>query len=187
MPIFHDCMPMMADVFSGVYPRPTEFAEGEDPILHIVGSLAEKRIKESFGENMTVIATKGSVPTSYTKQVEALRKFESDAPVILVGHTLIAFNADATSFATEDVARTKGYSETLQAAAEKLLQDKQVDITDKVDTRIHGKDLMKLTGCSYNIARQHIAKAARRLRGQLVQRQWGGTREGAGRPKDSES
>lgn len=182
--IYHDVMPMMADVFSGAYARPTEFIVGADPLPNITGTMAEKRIKEKVGETMVPIAGRGVQPTAYAKQVAELRQHQdSDSAIILAGRTLIAFNADATNFATLDVSRTKQYSDGLQVAAMKMIKDSGVDITDQVAIRPFIKPLMDATGCSYNIAKQHIAKAIRRSRGLYVAGEWGGSREGAGRPK----
>lgn len=186
--IYHDSMPMMADVFSGTYTRPTELPTGEDFMSLLDGSLALERIHRSVGKSIRMIATRSGEPIAYTAQVDELRRHQDlDSAIALVGHTLIAFNVDATNYATLDVARTKQYSDDLQAAAMDLVRKSGADITEKVNLRPLAKNLVESTGCSYNIAKQHVAKAVRRQRGELVERGWGGKREDAGRPPKEEA
>lgn len=182
--IYHDVMPMMADVFSGAYARPTELPIGGDFLPLLERSKALEKITETISKSIQVISPRGGEPTAYAKQVAELRTYQdSDSAIVLAGRTLIAFNADATNFATMDIARTKQYSENLQSAAMELVKNSGVDITDQVEFRPLAKNLMVATGCSYNIAKQHVVKAVRCLRGELTARGWGGSREGAGRPK----
>lgn len=182
--MYHDVMPAMADVFSGVYARPVELPTGKDFLPLLQGSKAMKKITETINESVQVIAYRGSEPTAYAPQVAELRSYQdADSAIVLAGRTLIAFNADATNFATLDIARTKQYSENLQSAAMDMIRNSGVDITDQVAIRPFVKPFMESTGCSRNIAKLHIAKAIRRARGQYVAETWGGSREGSGRPK----
>jgi len=52
----------------------------------------------------------------------------------------------------------------------------------KAQYSVFRHQLIAQTGCHRETARVHLAQAARQLRGQSDEKQWGGAREGAGRP-----
>jgi hypothetical protein len=78
---------------------------------------------------------------------------------------------------------TKERSDAIQAAARALLVEREIDIKQQVLFRPLAQELVKRADCHYDTAKRHIAKAVRRARGEMAA-QWGGAREGAGRPKE---
>lgn len=175
---------MMADVFSGTYKRPEPIAD--DVISNITGeppTLLRKRIGE-LG-NPIVIAERGQRPLYFAGKSAELREWHVDAPILLAGgRWLIAPNEDATSAAVLNVTSTAERSVWIEAHAWLIVTRNGVDIRISGKILPLAKQLVEETGCSLDKAKQHIAKAIRRLRGELmdiVQR--GGKRDGAGRPK----
>ena len=78
---------------------------------------------------------------------------------------------------------TKARSQEIQEAAADLLVEMNIDVTKAVEIRPLAKILASRVYCHYNIAKNHIAKAVRRVRGELVETEWGGARQGSGFPK----
>lgn len=77
----------------------------------------------------------------------------------------------------------KERTESLQSFARKMLTDSNFDVNDSIDLRHLAPLMAEQTGCHIETARRHLAKAARRLRGEYVAER-GGARPGAGRPKE---
>lgn len=78
----------------------------------------------------------------------------------------------------------KERSVAIQSAARALLVERQIDIEQSVPYRELAPVLVERVKCDISTAKRHIVKAARIMRGERVA-QWGGAREGAGRPKDT--
>ena len=76
---------------------------------------------------------------------------------------------------------TRARSEALQAAARALIEAHGIDLRDGVPIRALADELVNSQGCTLETARRHIAKAARRMRGEIsAADNWGGYRPGAG-------
>lgn len=175
---------MMADVFSGTYKRPEPI--GDDVISNITGdppTLLHKRISE-LG-NLIVIAERGQSSLYFARKSAELREWHADAPILLAGgRWLIAPNEDATTAAVLDVTSTAERSAWIEAHAWLIVTRNGVDIRKSGQILPLAKQLAEETSCSLDKAKQHIAKAIRRLRGELMEIvQRGGKRAGAGRPK----
>lgn len=83
-------------------------------------------------------------------------------------------------------ANTRARSDALQQAARALITARELDVTADSVPRALAVDFAAAEGCTLETARRHLAKAARRMRHSAsteAERQWGGTRPGAGRPK----
>jgi hypothetical protein len=83
-------------------------------------------------------------------------------------------------------ANTRARSETLQQAARALIEARGLDVTIASVPRPWAAEFAEAEGCTLETARRHLAKAARRMRSDAsedAERQWGGSREGAGRPR----
>ena len=78
---------------------------------------------------------------------------------------------------------TKARSEELQTIAAAIVAASGVSLTERVELRPLYKLMAKQSGCHYTTAKQHIAKAIRRARHKFQPVEWGGKRNGAGRPK----
>lgn len=79
--------------------------------------------------------------------------------------------------------KSKQFTAELQVKARQLLDASGADITGQVMIRPLAKQLVADTGCNIDTAKQHVARAIRRARGDWVgEREQGGRREGAGRP-----
>lgn len=88
-------------------------------------------------------------------------------------------------------ANTRARSDALQQAARALITARGLDAT--LDSVPHdwAAEFAGQQGCTIETARRHLAKAARRMRHDAsveveAERQWGGTRPGAGRPRKAE-
>jgi hypothetical protein len=79
----------------------------------------------------------------------------------------------------------KERSEYLQSFAKQMLLDTNFDVWQPVNWRKLAPVMAEQAQCHSETAKRHLAKAARRLRGEYVA-QRGGKREGAGRPKDDD-
>lgn len=80
---------------------------------------------------------------------------------------------------------SKARSEAIQRTARALLIEQQIDVNEQVVILPLAKLLVDRELCHLTTAKIHIATAIRRARGQISkERQWGGTRPGAGRPKE---
>ena len=75
----------------------------------------------------------------------------------------------------------KDRTDALQAHARQMLTERNFDVNQPADLRTLAPLMVEQTGCHRETARRHLAKAARRLRGEYVA-QRGGKRDGAGRP-----
>lgn len=75
----------------------------------------------------------------------------------------------------------KERSSAIQAAARALLEERQIDIEQPVPYRELAPTLVARVKCDISTAKRHIVRAARIMRGEMVA-QWGGKRDGAGRP-----
>lgn len=181
---FHDCMPAMADVFSGSRPRP-EPLPASGILEHIAGYIAADRIAE-LGTRPVVLAEKDEPLQWLVKDSSEIREWCPGSPIVYVGGHLVGFNEDATSLAVvvlpdngkERVAWLKG-------EARRILDESGADITQKVTIRPLAKRLMAATDCGIDAAKRRIAEAIRRKRGEHVKAttgNWGGVREGSGRP-----
>lgn len=80
---------------------------------------------------------------------------------------------------------SKARSQEIFAAAQALIEEQSVDVSEGVEIRPLAKILESRVNCHYTTARLAIAKAVRRKRGKLVEEfaNWGGSRPGAGYPK----
>jgi hypothetical protein len=78
---------------------------------------------------------------------------------------------------------TKARSEELQTLAAEIVAASGVSLTERVELRPLAKLMAERSGCHYTTAKQHIAKAMRRARHKFQPAEWGGKRDGAGRPK----
>lgn len=76
---------------------------------------------------------------------------------------------------------TKARHAELMAAAAAILTEQSVDVTRQVAIRPLAHLLADRDGCHYETAKRVIARAIRLRRGELPG-EWGGKREGAGRP-----
>lgn len=76
---------------------------------------------------------------------------------------------------------TKAHSDAIQEAARSLLIEYQIDITQQVIIPPLAKELARRMSCHPDTAKQHIARAVRRARGEEAARSWGGVRPGAGK------
>ena len=78
---------------------------------------------------------------------------------------------------------SKAYTEQIRnKAIELTILD---DSGEVIDFRSTAMRLMKSTGCTYMTARKHVARAAKRkINPDYEHPQWGGKREGGGRPFD---
>jgi DNA-directed RNA polymerase specialized sigma24 family protein len=81
---------------------------------------------------------------------------------------------------------TKARSDALQQAAQRLLEEHQVNVLQQVHYLPLAQELRSRTGCHIDTAKQHIMKAVRRKRGEFSESQWGGVRPGSGRPPKGE-
>lgn len=182
---FWDCMPAMADVFSGTYKRP-EFIE-TDVIANITGeppTLFHKRISE-LGK-LIVIAERDQSPLYFAGKSKEIRSYEfPGSPVLLAGgRWLIATNEDATHATVLDVTSTDERVAWIEAQSWLIVARNGVDITKSGKILPLAKQLVETTGCSLGKAKQHVAKSIRRLRGELMEIvQRGGRRKDAGRPR----
>lgn len=79
--------------------------------------------------------------------------------------------------------RNKQFTLATQEAARRIVIDQGVDITQQIAILPLAKLLIAETGCSIDTAKQHIARAVRRLRGEWVEARHGGLRPGGGSPK----
>lgn len=70
----------------------------------------------------------------------------------------------------------------LQQAARSLLEERQIDVWQPYDFRRLAYDLSVANECHIETAKRHLARAARRMRGEQVPAR-GGPRPGAGRPR----
>ena len=75
---------------------------------------------------------------------------------------------------------TKARHQQIQALAFEILED--VDVTGPYPFRELAKQLAARADCHIDTAKRNLAKAARRMRHPDWKPQWGGPREGAGRP-----
>jgi len=82
-------------------------------------------------------------------------------------------------------ANTRARSAALQDAARALIVARGMDATTDTVPRVWAAEFAAQQGCTIETARRHLAKAARRMRGE-VSAVWGGTRPGAGRPRKVE-
>jgi len=82
---------------------------------------------------------------------------------------------------------TKARSLKLQALAIEILTASGASLTERVEIRPLAKIMAEKSGCHYTTAKQHIAKAIRRARHTLQPVEWGGKREGSGRPNQDEA
>lgn len=81
---------------------------------------------------------------------------------------------------------TKERNEELRAEAAKILEASGADVNQAVEILPLAKLLAALAGCHIDTAKTHMARAVRLARGKMVkEREWGGTRPGAGRPARS--
>jgi hypothetical protein len=83
-------------------------------------------------------------------------------------------------------ANTRARSEALQQAARALIERRGLDVTVANVPRPWANEFAEQHGCTIETARRHLAKAGRRMRHDAsveAERQWGGIRPGAGRPK----
>ncbi len=79
---------------------------------------------------------------------------------------------------------TKARNEELQILAAEIVAASGVSLTERAEIRPLAKLMAERSGCHYTTAKQHIAKAMRRARYKKFQTaEWGGKRDGAGRPK----
>lgn len=76
---------------------------------------------------------------------------------------------------------TKARHEELAAIAAAILTASGADITGPVSIAPMIPEMVERGQCHPGTARNHLARAVRRARGQLVASGWGGAREGAGR------
>jgi len=81
---------------------------------------------------------------------------------------------------------TKARSLELQALAAEIVAASGISLTEKTGVRPLAKLMAEKSGCHYTTAKNHIAKAIRRARYALQPVEWGGKREGSGRPKQEE-
>lgn len=87
------------------------------------------------------------------------------------------------------LANTRARSDALHAAARALIIARGLDVTIENTPRAWAAEFAEQQGCTLETARRHLAKAARRMRhdvSQEAERQWGGSRPGAGRPPKSQ-
>lgn len=181
---FYDCMPAMADVFSGTRPRP-EPLPATGILEHIAGYIAAERIAE-LGKRPVVLTEKDESPQWLTESSQEIREWFPGSPIIYVGGHLVGFNEDATSVAVLALPDNgKERVEFLQKEARRILDESGADITDKVTILTLAKKLMAATDCGIDAAKRRIAEAIRRKRGEhakVTTGNWGGKRDGAGRP-----
>jgi hypothetical protein len=82
--------------------------------------------------------------------------------------------------------RGKAYTEYLRAVAFEIVAGR-LEMDGREAYRALAVELVQRTGCAYMTARQHIAYAFRVNRNPAHQaREWGGARDGAGRPRKVE-
>lgn len=82
---------------------------------------------------------------------------------------------------------TKKRVEHLRSEARRILDESNIDITQKVKILPLAKQMMDDTECGIDAAKRHIAQAVRRKRGEHVKARWGGKRyPSGGRPKKDE-
>lgn len=83
---------------------------------------------------------------------------------------------------------SKARSEQLATLAAELVAASGVSLTERIDLRPLYKLMVDRSGCHYTTAKQHIARAMRRARFEAYPPpEWGGKREGAGRPKENKN
>lgn len=82
---------------------------------------------------------------------------------------------------------TKARSQELATLAAEILAASGISLTETAPIRTLAKLMADRSGCHYTTAKQHITKAIRRARHDLQPIEWGGKREGAGRPKEIKS
>lgn len=86
---------------------------------------------------------------------------------------------------------TKIYTHVLAELASKTLANSGVDVNQQVAIRPLAKAMLAsareqgLNPC-YQTCKNHMARAVRRARGEVIQRNWGGPRPGSGRPRKGE-
>lgn len=80
-------------------------------------------------------------------------------------------------------ANTRARSDALQVAARAFIDAIGLDVRESNTTRTMALSFATAEGCTVETARRHLARAARRMRGELSAETWGGKRDGAGRPK----
>lgn len=185
--VFYNCIPAAADVLSGICPPPEPLPLGSEP--DIVGSLLERRILEELGPHYRIVTCRGDEPKWYTEQTEELRSLmDDDSAIIAIGayRYLAALNSDATRMAVVPMATgIESRRQEIWMAAQKILADSGVDVTVQVKLQPLARQLANASGCNYETAKRHMAKAVRRARHpdyELPKR--GGVRENkGGRPR----
>ncbi len=76
---------------------------------------------------------------------------------------------------------TKQRNQELAAIAAAILSASGADITGPVSLAPMIPEMIARSNCHPGTARNHLARAVRRARGELTASGWGGAREGAGR------
>jgi len=79
-------------------------------------------------------------------------------------------------------ANTRERTAALQDAARAFLEARGVNIAEAVPIKALAPAFARAQACHLDTAKRHLAKAVRRMRGELVA-SWGGPRDGAGRPR----
>lgn len=181
---FYDCMPAVADVFSGTRPRPEPLPD-TGILEHITGYIAADRIAD-LGEAPQVLAEKNQPPTWFADESESIREWNPGSPIVYAGGKLIGFNEDATSLTVLVLSsNSRERTEFIKHWARVIIDANNVPIDKPVKLLPLAKKLMDATGCGIDAAKRRIAQALRLKRGEYAKltSSWGGNRPGAGRPK----
>jgi D-glycero-D-manno-heptose 1,7-bisphosphate phosphatase len=83
---------------------------------------------------------------------------------------------------------SKQYTQYLSTIASQILAESGVDvkklqIDDRNTIRNLAKEMENLSGADYSTCKRHIKQAILDARGETMKRQWGGPRQGSGRPR----